>query len=191
MNSTEQTPRLEEGDTEFLNKIFSYSVGAITRLSMEGFKALWAERFFGNPEEDKSAVFHDWEFSVALGRNVPVYLTDEQGNPLWIFPPIVGELSPGFTATRNSLDFMNKEIKLIRERFVHQGMKAETKMLESIKPKASNKEMLSLHMFMIRRECGYLTEEEEGIVQEVLSGVKSSPVPGQPTESSADEEYDY
>lgn len=192
LGGTEKTPALEEGDTQFLNEIFTYSSDAVTRLSMAGFKALWAERFFANPEEDKTAVLTDWEFNVALSRTVPVYLTDENKQPRWIFPPIVGELSPGQTANTRSLDFLNKEIKMIRDRFVVQGIEAEKKVLAAVQPKASNRAMLDLHMFMIRRECGYLTAEEEAMVNQVLTGVKA-PVLGSAEDStdSNEEEYDY
>lgn len=192
MSETEQTPRLPDFDTDFLNKVFEYSSNSMNRLSMAGFKALWADRFFGNPDEDKTKVLLDWEFQVALSRNAPVYLTDDAGNPLWIFPPIVGELKSTFTANPYSLVNLNLEIKAIRDRFRAQGIQAQEKMYAGIQAQESNREMINLHLFMIRRECGYLTLEEAADADRLL-GVKTTTSPGTLTvdNTDAEDEYDY
>lgn len=193
MSKTEQTPSIGDYDMSFLDNIMSYSANSINRLSMVGFKALWADRFFGNPEEDKKQVLDDWEFNVALGRKVPVYLTDAEGNPRWIFPPIIAELSSTFTANPRSLDFLAREVKLIRDRFVRKGKEAEEMVLGSLAPIVSEntKNVLAVHMFMIRRECGYLSAEEERIVSALLKQSPEQTSGGQERDNGNGNNTDY
>lgn len=191
MNSTEKTPDIGSFDDSFLLDVNKNIVDSFNRLSIVDFKKFWAERLFGNPEEDKTEHLKEWEYQVALGRNVPVFITDTNGKDTWLFPPLVGSIKSRFTATERSMSTLHAQVEILRKRILRQGIAAEESMYNSFTMDAEDKTFNDVNIFMLRRECGFLTAEEEAIFQEKVGKKQLPENSSLPEEDEEEEGYDY
>lgn len=192
MSGTEKTPEVVVFDDSFLKDVNREISNSFNRLSISDFKKYWAERFFGNPTEDKSEYLHEWEYQVALSRTAPVFITGDDGKDKWIFPPIMGTLKSRFTANENSMATLRSQVEVIRKRITRQGMQAEEVLYSHFSPNAQDSTFSDINMFMLRRECGYLTSEEEQNFQRIMGQVNIvSDNTDDSQDSTEDEEFDY
>lgn len=193
MNSTEKTPGIGNFDDSFLNDVNKNIADSFNRLSITDFKKFWAERLFSNPTEDKSDLLKEWEYQVALGRNVPVFITDVNGEDTWLFPPLIGSIKSRFTATEHSMSTLNAQVEILRKRILRQGIAAEESLYSSFTLDAEDKTFNDVNLFMLRRECGYLTEEEERLFQKVVGKINplNETTEINNTNDGEEEEYEY
>lgn len=152
---TDATPQLpEEQDKDFLDKIVHYTAEMLTRFPMTEFKRAWADRFFGTNKEIQEQAKLDWEATVALGRNKPVFLFDENGEIKWVFPPLLGEFEPRFSGDEDSLFSFAMQLKTISSRL---SVQAEN-LSDTIYPRkllpVQQREFWQLKLHEIRVYCG-------------------------------------
>lgn len=192
MKETENTPKVNDFDDSFLVTVNENINNSFSRLTIADFKKYWAERLFANPEEDKTDYLREWEYNVALGRNVPVFITDENGEDTWLFPPLMGSIKSRWTANQSSMNTLRSQAETLKRRITRIGLAAEDAIYSYFSPDAEDKTFADINIFMLRRECGYITKEDEANFQALISKVapaKSSVVESPKEES--EEDYDY
>lgn len=152
---TEETPGLPPMDVGFLDDVLNYSVDMLSKITMAEFKKHWAGKFFSTDPAVQQQVMVEWETKIAMGRNKPVLIYNDKNEPQWIFPPLLGEMSPRVTATEVSLFSLSMGISAARNRLKTQGEALSDKIFSSQALDTQNREYWQYKLYEIRVECGY------------------------------------
>lgn len=181
---TELTPEIKEKMEKELDDIVRWTAEQISPFPMAEFKRNWAERFFSGDTDIQERAKLDWEATVALGRNKPVFLFDENNEIKWVFPPLVGEFEPRYSGDENSIFSLVMQLRTMSNVMSRQAEMASERIFPTRLLNVHQKDYWQRRLHEIRVECG-IPYPGETTISDTDRSVSS------PTLKDDPDEYDF